>query len=214
VLTAAIGYHVVEDPCPVLVLLPTQDDCRDYVVSDVERLFEASPRLRKRLSGPKVGGDRINRNTLTHRLFRGGDLKVVAGKAPRNLRRHTARVLLVDEADAIEASLAERRTLSFANRKIVTGGAPLDEATSPITRLYGQSDQRVWEMPCPACGGFSEIQWEHIEWPECHPEDAAWRCPRAEAAAVVSVVSEISDPTSFSQMPSRTLCKRKRCFDT
>jgi hypothetical protein len=73
-------------------------------VSDVERLFDTSPKLRKRLTGPSKGGDRINRNTLTHRLFRGGDLKVVAGKAPRNLRRHTARILLVDEADAIEAS--------------------------------------------------------------------------------------------------------------
>jgi phage terminase large subunit GpA-like protein len=103
VLTAAIAYHVVRDPCPVLVLLPTQDDCRDYIVSDVERLFDASPRLRNRLSGPKVGGDRINRNTLTHRLFKGGDLKVVAGKAPRNLRRHTARILMVDEADAIRS---------------------------------------------------------------------------------------------------------------
>jgi phage terminase large subunit GpA-like protein len=82
VLTAAIGYHIVKDPCPVLVLLPTQDDCRDYVMSDVERLFDASPRLRKRLSGPKAGSDRTNRNTLTHRLFKGGDLKVVAGKVP------------------------------------------------------------------------------------------------------------------------------------
>ena len=187
-LTAAVAYHVVEDPCSVLVLLPTQDDCRDYVVSDVERLFEASPKLRKRLSGPKAGGDRINRNTLTHRLFKGGDLKVVAGKAPRNLRRHTARILFVDEADAIEASaegdpitLAERRTLSFANRKIVTGGTPLDESTSAITRLYGQSDQRVWEMPCPSCDGFAEIAWEAIEWPEGEPERAAWRCPSCEA---------------------------------
>jgi Phage terminase large subunit (GpA) len=60
------------------------------VVSDVERLFDASKILRGRLSGPKAGSDRTNRNTLTHRLFRGGYLKVVAGKAPRNLRRHTA----------------------------------------------------------------------------------------------------------------------------
>src|SRR5450759_241779 len=76
VLTAAVAFHVVEDPCPVLVLLPTQDDCRDYIVSDVERLFDASPRLRRRLSGPQAGSDRTNRNTLTHRLFKGGDLKV------------------------------------------------------------------------------------------------------------------------------------------
>jgi phage terminase large subunit GpA-like protein len=188
VLTAAIGYHVLTDPCPVLVLLPTQDDCRDYVVSEVERIFESSPRLRKKLSGPKAGGDRINRNTLTHRLFRGGDLKVVAGKAPRNLRRHTARILLVDESDAIEASaegdaitLAERRTLSFADRKIIAGGTPLDESTSAITRLYRQSDQRIFELPCPECGAFAEITWEAIEWPSGRPELAAWRCPHCEA---------------------------------
>jgi phage terminase large subunit GpA-like protein len=184
VVTAAIAYHVIEDPCPVLVLLPTQDDCRDYVVSDVERLFDASPRLRKRLSGPKAGSDRTNRNTLTHRLFKGGDLKVVAGKAPRNLRRHTARVLMVDEADAIEASaegdpitLAERRTLSFANRKIVTGGTPLDEGTSAISRLYGQSDMRVFEVPCVRCGTFNELLWRHIEWQQDKPETAGYRCP-------------------------------------
>lgn len=90
----------------------------------------------------------------------------------------------MDECDAIEASaegdpitLAERRTLSFANRKIVSGGTPLDEATSAITRLYGQSDQRIWEMPCPECGIFAEIRWANIEWPSDHPEAAAWRCP-------------------------------------
>jgi phage terminase large subunit GpA-like protein len=130
---------------------------------------------------------------LTHRLFRGGDLKVVAGKAPRNLRRHTARILLVDEADAIEASaegdpitLAERRTLSFANRKIVTGGTPLDESTSAIARLYSQSDQRVFELPCPACGVFAEIEWRAIEWPPGRPELAVWRCPSCNALAAES----------------------------
>ena len=32
VLTAAIGYHVVADPAPILCLLPTEADCRDYLV--------------------------------------------------------------------------------------------------------------------------------------------------------------------------------------
>jgi phage terminase large subunit GpA-like protein len=48
-------------------------------------------------------------------------LKIVAGKSPRNLRRHGARILLCDEVDAILASaegdpvsLAEKRTLSFS----------------------------------------------------------------------------------------------------
>jgi phage terminase large subunit GpA-like protein len=59
---------------------------------------------------------------------------VAAAKAPRNPRRHDVRVLLVNEADAMEATaegnpieLAEKRTLSFADRKIIVGSTPLAE---------------------------------------------------------------------------------------
>ena len=68
-------------------------------------------------------------------------LKCVAGKAPRNMRRHTARILMIDECDAIEVSaegdpiaLAERRTMTFDDRKIIVGGTPIDEATSHVLR--------------------------------------------------------------------------------
>jgi phage terminase large subunit GpA-like protein len=111
-------------------------------------------------------------------------LKVVAAKAPRNLRRHSARVLLVDEADACEIgaegnpiALAEKRTLSFPNRKIIIGSTPLIEDTSHVLRAYTQSDQRVFEVPCPECGTFTEIMWQHIEF-EPRP---SFRCPHCEA---------------------------------
>jgi phage terminase large subunit GpA-like protein len=146
-LTSALAHFVVREPSPILVLMPTEADCRDYMVSDVEPLFLDSPALRDHLPMPHPG--RSDRNTLLHRLFPGGSLKIVAGKAPRNLCRHTARVLMIDEADAIEVSaegdpitLAEKRTLSFADRKIIVGSTPLDEATSHVVRLYEQSDQR------------------------------------------------------------------------
>ena len=58
---------------------------------------------------------------------------------------------------AIRSRLAERRTLSFANRKIIIGSTPLFEDTSHVLRSYGESDARVFEVPCPACGGFTEI---------------------------------------------------------
>jgi phage terminase large subunit GpA-like protein len=119
-----------------------------------------------------------------HRRFPGGSLKVVAARAPRNLRRHTARVLLIDEADAMEIGaegspirLAERRTLSYADRKIVLGSTPLHEDTSAVLRSYGESDARVFEVPCSACGTLTEIMWANIEWQEGKPETAAFRCP-------------------------------------
>ena len=180
-LTGAIGSFVANEPSPILVLLPTEADCRDYVVSDVEPIFEATPAIRGLLSADVEEGAR---NTLLSRRFPGGSLKVVAAKAPRNLRRHTTRILFVDEADAMEAGaegspilLAERRTLSFPDRKIVLGSTPLGEETSHILRAYAASDQRVFEVPCPSCGALTEIEWEHIEWEEGRPETAAFRCP-------------------------------------
>ena len=35
-LAAAIGNYCVNDPSPILAVQPTQDDCRDFVVSDLE----------------------------------------------------------------------------------------------------------------------------------------------------------------------------------
>ncbi len=184
-LTATVGSFVANEPSPILLLLPTEADCRDYVVSDLEPIFAATPALRDLLTAE---ADEGGRNTLLSRRFPGGSLKIVAAKAPRNLRRHNVRILLVDEADACEPgpegnpiTLAERRTMSFANRKIVIGSTPTFEATSNVLRSYGQSDKRVFEVPCPACGTFTEILWRHIEWQPDKPETAAFRCPSCEA---------------------------------
>lgn len=193
-LVGAIANYIVRDPAPMLVVMPTESDARGLMVDDIEGLFIESPDLRDKLPMPSPG--RCDRNTLVHRIFRGGSLKVVAAGAPRNMRRHSARVLLIDEIDACQetaegnaVALAEQRTLTWPNRKIICGGTPLEAETSNITRLYGQSDQRVWEVPCPECGAYSEIEWRAIEWPAGQPELAAWRCPHCE-----ELITEESKP--------------------
>lgn len=180
-ITAAIGSYVANEPSPILMLLPTEADARDYVVSDLEPIFAASPTLRGLLSAE---ADEDGRNTLLSRRFSGGSLKIVAAKSPRNLRRHNVRILLIDEADAMEAgaegspiTLAERRTLSFANRKIILGSTPTVEATSNVLRSYALSDQRVYEVPCPECGHRHEIMWSDIQWPDGEPTKAHYVCP-------------------------------------
>ena len=184
--TGALASFVANDPAPILALLPTEADCRDYVVSDIEPIFAATPALAGMLADDAEEGER---NTLLSRRFPGGSLKVVAARAPRNLRRHNIRVLFGDEVDAMapgpEGSpllLAERRTLSFANRKIVFGSTPLGEETSNILRAYAASDQRVFEVPCPECGACFELLWGHIEWPPDDPGAAFMRCPHCKAA--------------------------------
>jgi phage terminase large subunit GpA-like protein len=65
-LTGAIGAFIANEPAPILVLLPTESDARDYVVSppsaaacgDVEPIFAASPALRGLLSDDVAEGER------------------------------------------------------------------------------------------------------------------------------------------------------------
>lgn len=73
----------------------------------MEPIFAATPAVAGMLADDVPEGER---NTLLSRRFPGGLLKVVASRAPRNLRRHTARALPVDEANrassrSVDASL-------------------------------------------------------------------------------------------------------------
>ncbi|WP_418901904.1 phage terminase large subunit family protein [Terripilifer ovatus] len=177
-LSGTLASFVANEPSPILALLPTEGDARDYVVSDLEPIFDASPALAGLLS---PDGDR---NTLLSRRFPGGSLKIVAAKSPRNLRRHNVRVLLIDEADAMmpgpEGSpilLGEKRTLSFGNRKIIIGSTPLHEETSNVLRSYAASDKGVFEVACPHCQHAFELRWKDIQWPEGAPARAHAVCP-------------------------------------
>ena len=80
-----------------------------------------------------------------------------------------------EEGDVFK--LATQRTLTYNNRKIICGSTPVHAELSPIIAAYEQSDQRIYECPCPACGSLFEIMWAHIVWPPDEPEKAACKCP-------------------------------------
>ena len=178
-----IGSFVANHPAPIMALQPTADDARRFAV-DLEEVFDASPTLRGLLTSGE--GDR---STMYDRRFAGGSLKFVGARSPRNLRGHTVRILLMDEVDGYEATeegdpvaLATERTRTFGrNRKIVSGSTPVFE-TGPISRAYAVSDQRIFEVPCPSCGEFSEIRWSDLTWRQDEdgkhlPETVTWTCP-------------------------------------
>jgi phage terminase large subunit GpA-like protein len=179
-LMAGIGATAALDPCAMILLVPTDDDARGYAVDEVEPSFEETPALSGLLRAGRIDG----RNTLTIKSFvGGGSLKILAARSPRNLRRHDAKKLFVDEEDGMEltaegdpVALAEIRTLAHADRKIVRGSTPTDEE-STIAKAYAESDRRVYEVPCPHCGATFEILWPHIIWPKGEPEKAVCYCP-------------------------------------
>ena len=135
------------------------------------------------LSSPAVA--RHDRNTMLHRLWPGGVAEGASLARRRAICGGTLpRVLMIDEADAIEVSaegdpiaLAERRTLTFADRKIMVGGTPIDEATSHVLRSYLESDARV-RSAMPGLRRLSpKSSGDIYEWQHDKPETAAFRCP-------------------------------------
>lgn len=187
-LVGALGSYIINDPAPVLFVLPTEDDARNFVTNNLEPTFAASPTLAGKLSNDTRADTgrkkEKERNTMLARRFPGGSLKIVAAKAPRNLRSHNTRILIMDEVDGMAMTpegppidIAIMRTMQFADRKIVLGSTPVDTATSNIMRAYEQSDQRVFEVPCPGCGEFNEIRWKDIVWPDRQPALAYYCAP-------------------------------------
>jgi phage terminase large subunit GpA-like protein len=183
-MVGALGHFAHNDPAPVIYLMPSEEDSRTFMVSNVEPVFAESPALREALAQEK------SRDTLLHRRYPGGSLMVLSARAPRNLRARTARVVFADEIDGYEIDLrgegdpielAIKRTLTFSNRKIVLASTPLHEDSSRIVRAYEQSDMRVYEVPCLHCDSFKEILWKDITWPEGKTQDAAWACPECGA---------------------------------
>ena len=183
---ACIGGFAANKPCSVILLVPTDSDTKRYATDEIEPSFNESPALRGLMGRGRVDG----RNTMTMKTFLGGgSLKILAARSPRNLRAHDTKVLFIDEADGMEVTsegdpivLAEKRTLAHADRKIVVGSTPTLEGISVVDRLYGESDQRLFEVPCMRCGALFEILWRHIQWPQGQPEKAICECPHCARA--------------------------------
>ena len=115
-LMVALGAVAANDPSPIILLVPTDEDARGIAVDEVEPIFEATPALQGLIKKGRNDG----RNTLTRKALVGGaSIKILSARAPRKLRRHDCRVLLIDEADAMEITsegdpiaIAEKRTLA------------------------------------------------------------------------------------------------------
>jgi phage terminase large subunit GpA-like protein len=182
-LAGVVGYYSRIDPTSILCVLPTQEDARTFVISQLESVFAVSPELRDAIPITRTG-PHGHFDTMRFRRFPGGSLRVVASRSGRELRAVSARVLIVDECDAMTdipeegapILLAEKRTASWPDRRILAGSTPTN-TESYIHQAFLAGDQRVYECPCPSCGTYNEIRWQDIRWDEGRPETARWCCP-------------------------------------
>jgi phage terminase large subunit GpA-like protein len=175
---ALIGYHVDYDPCPVMVIQPTENDAKGFAKENIEPMLRDCPAV-----GDKFGAK--SRDSLLLKRFRGGVLDIVGARAPGNFRRKGRRLILGDEIDGypLDAggegdplSLAWKRAEAFWNRKRVLGSTPKDAGTSRIEQEFFDGDQRRYYVPCPHCQQMQLLQFKNLRWPGGQPELAVFVC--------------------------------------
>lgn len=192
ILLCIIGYHIDEDPCPILVIEPSLEMAETLSKDRIAPMIAATPVLQKKVGSPRA---RDSSNTIRHKIFPGGHLTVVGANSPSGLSMRPIRVLLGDELRGWKASagtegdpgkLAEARQTRFWNRRRVYVSSP-DRTQSRLWKLWRRSNQQEWFVPCPHCGHEQFLSWRQVRLGEKDesgqyvPADARYACEKCDA---------------------------------
>ena len=182
ILNHIIAYHIHQDPCGIMVVQPTIEDAAGYSKEEIAPMIRDTKVLTNLVSDAKT---RDSNNTILQKQFPGGVLSLVGANSARGFRRVSRRIVLFDETDGYPASagtegdqikLGLARTQYFWNRKIVAGSTPTIKDFSRIERLFEQSDQRRYYVPCPHCGHMQYLRWPNMRWQDDDPSTASYAC--------------------------------------
>ncbi|MFR3299186.1 MAG: phage terminase large subunit family protein, partial [Fusobacterium sp.] len=162
-----LGRYMHLDPCPMLFVQPTVEDAKGFSKERVEPMIRDTKVLKRlvKKSNKRAEG------TVQGKMFPGGYVRFVGANSPSGLASRPIRITLLDEIDRFPGSakeegnpveLAEARTTTFFNRKMLRVSTPTDDTTSKIKKLFLQGSQEEWCLPCPHCGELQTPKWEYI----------------------------------------------------
>lgn len=194
----ALGYYMHRHPRPLVMVQPNDEAVADYSSQRITDLIRSTPVLRALVTDQHVrdAEGRKGKDAIAAKAFPGGMLFILPATSKPKLASKPAGVLLFDEVNRAPRELAgegspvhvvEHRTQNFVNRRIGIVSTPTDEGDSPICDWYEQTDQCVYEVPCPACGLMQALRFRRLPgvpggmvWPEGQPELAAYECAGCE----------------------------------
>lgn len=176
---ASLAYVIAQEPGPVLLIQPKEDDAQAFSKERLAPMVRDCPILQGKVADVK---GRDTSNTVLYKRFgKGGSISLVGANAPGNLARRSIRYLFGDETDKYPSSsgtegdplaLAEERTVTYQSLcKIIYACSPTIKGKSRIGKAYGESDQRKPWVPCSKCGEFQLLEWSRVRWDNGLPID-------------------------------------------
>lgn len=171
-LNNVVGYFIHQDPAPIMVVQPTQEDCSEWAKDRFMRaMIDVTPVLQGLIRADRT---RQNSDTIHHKQFPGGQLTIAWSNSKSRLASRPIRILLMDEVDKYKTDPGEQgdpvkraisRTKKFWNRKWGMFSTPTFKNISRIESERLKGDDREYHLPCPDCGEFFVLKFsENIRW--------------------------------------------------
>lgn len=175
-------YIIEHNPAPTLHIQPTVDLARRFSKQRLTPSINAIPEIARKVIENKSRG---KGNTTLQKDFPGGTLMLTGANSAVGLRSMPAKNLFGDEIDGYPQDadgegdpldLAIRRTTNFSDAKKFFASTPTVDEFSRIQKLFAESDQRYYYVPCPFCGEFQVITWKHLKFDNHDPETVRMIC--------------------------------------
>lgn len=172
-----VGYVMHHNPAPMMVVMPTVQTAEDWSKQRLKNMIDATPALAGLVASSR---SRDGDNTTLSKAFPAGHLFIAGANSSATIRSKPIQYLALDEVDeypddlneqgsALE--LAERRTTTFARRKVLLVSTPTVKGASAIEKAFEEGDQRTYFVPCPHCGHFHTLEIEQLT------PDGRFLCP-------------------------------------
>ncbi|UAY56256.1 phage terminase large subunit family protein [Arachidicoccus terrestris] len=177
-----IGYVIDVAPGPALAVMPTDETVKRNSKMRIAPMIEASPRLREKIRPARA---KDSGNTINQKEFPGGMLILTGANSGAGLRSMPVRYLMLDETDGYPmdvdgegspTGLAEQRTATFPNKKILEISTPTIQGQSIIEADFETTDKRYYHVPCPFCGCEQTLKFENLRWETGNYDKVEYEC--------------------------------------
>ena len=180
-----IGHRLDIDPAPVIFVAASQRQVEAISTGRVAKMIASTPSLDKKLDKRKSA------NKTSEKFIGGQRLGFAWAGSAIELSSHPAALVLLDERDRMEdlpgegdpVTLAEARTATYPDGKVVVTSSPTIEGASPVWGLFEGGTQFRWTWPCPDCGeyfspSFDLLKWDAKATPAQAKRSARLACPK------------------------------------
>lgn len=194
-LSNIIGYHIEHDPCPMLVVHPSEGVAEEWSKERLSDLIRSTPSIantvqEKRSTRQARSTHATDGSTLAIKLFIGGYLVVGGANTANTFARRSVRRAFGDDVDRFPSVVPDEGDPSdlLVNRMDAFPDGCAFFVSTPtlkngrIDALYQASDRRRYFVPCLKCGHEDYLTWSDpthfsVAFDDRDPETARIVCP-------------------------------------